>query len=105
MACAGLLLLLLAVSVIGIAMGTRMIAVAASVFTNNVFLNFKQSCHCMAILLSTGVYLLPYWVFVIACVITATCVTTAACVIAAACVTTARGVCRIFVMGFPSVKN
>ena len=38
-ACAGLLLLLLAVSVIGIAMGTRMIAVAASVFPNNGFLN------------------------------------------------------------------
>ena len=37
--CAGLLLLLLAVSVNGIAMSTRMIAVAASVFTNNAFLN------------------------------------------------------------------
>ena len=41
----------------------------------------------MAILLSTGVYLLPYWVFAIACVITAACVTATACVIAAACVT------------------
>ena len=44
MACAGLLLLLLAVSVIAvsviaIAMGTRTIAVAASVFNNNAFLN------------------------------------------------------------------
>ena len=83
MACAGLLLLLLAVSVIAIAMGARMIAVAALVFTNNAFLNNHVNVwlYCSAL-----VCLLPYWVFAIACVITAACVIAAACVLTAACV-------------------